>query len=52
MPQFNKGEREDVNMFRLANTWISTDYAQKSPQSLSRRHHIFTDPTTVQPVGK
>ena len=36
MSQFNKGEPEDVNMqlFGLANTRISTAYAQKSPWSL------------------
>ena len=31
--QFNKGKLKDVNMYsnELANTEISTDYAQKSP---------------------
>ena len=35
MPQFNKGKPKDVNMgpFKLANTEISTDNAQKTPRS-------------------
>ena len=43
IPQLNKGKPSDVNMLlvELENTWISTDYAQKSPWRLTRLRKLL-----------
>ena len=59
MPQFNKGKPEDVKLepVGLANTRISTGYAQKSPQLLLNAvlrsgSRVVRDPSLIECIHR